>query len=313
MKKLVKKLFAIFSLKVTRVNELHDLGLYKNRFERIKNSENLYLKDFDLVINPQKHRYVLQGIRFMNTLRTRYNARFFFDKEDLLIAAINGINYNIQTFEELFILNEIFNNMVYNFITPKEFAVIDIGMNVGFTSLYLAKNTNCRATYSFEPFKATFEQALFNIALNPEFAGKINAFNYGLGNEKRKIEIDYDVSIKGNMGINGIPDYLVGQALQIVKDEIDIRNAAEILQPIIATIKAQKLDILLKVDCEGSEYEIFDSLNQSQLLRQFNAIAMEWHVNGPDLLISHLKQAGYSIFSFNPADSGAGMIYAVKQ
>jgi len=133
LKKLVKKLFAIFSLKVTRVNELHDFGLYKNRFERIKNSENLYLKDFDLVINPQKHRYVLQGIRFMNTLRTRYNARFFFDKEDLLIAAINGINYNIQTFEELFILNEIFNNMVYNFITPKEFAVIDIGMNVGFT------------------------------------------------------------------------------------------------------------------------------------------------------------------------------------
>jgi FkbM family methyltransferase len=312
LKKFIKKLLARLSIKISRVNELHDFGLYKSKFKRSKDSKTLYLKDFDLVIDPVKHYYILQGLRIMTAFKTGFGASFAFREKDVLIATINEINYNIQTFEELYILNEIITNGIYNFITSKAFAVIDIGLNVGFTSLYMAGNPRCKTTYSFEPFKATFNQALFNISLNHLLMDKITLFNYGLGNEARKMEINYDANMKGNMGINGIPAYILDQNPKIVKDEIEIKNAAAVLTPILSSIKDQKLNAVLKIDCEGAEYEIFDSLVQAQLLGQFNTIIIEWHAKGPGQLAMCLKEAGYALFSFNPVDIVAGMIYAFK-
>ena len=316
MKNLVKKLLSVFSIKVTIENEKHHLlklGLDNNNYKLVDNGQRLLLTDFSLLIDPLKHDYILKSISYLYDLKEKQNAQFEFDENERLIVKIGSLAYNIQTYEEFFILNEVFIHGVYNIETPGKFALIDIGMNVAITSLYFAGNADCLSIYSFEPFKLTFEQALFNMSLNPGIKNKINPANFGLGDTARQITVPYDKIIKGNMGINGIPSHSMRANQEILNDEIEIRNAAETLLPIIKLIKETTDTIVLKVDCEGAEYEIFESFAASDLLSSFNAIIIEWHAKGPEPILTYLKESGFTIFAFDPASKSAGMIYAFKK
>ena len=255
MKNIIKKLLSFLSINITllnKKNKLHQLGLNASNSEIFENGQKILLKDFDLITNYNRHQYILQGLSLMYNLKRKHNALFTLDNSEVFTIRINRLTYNIQTFEELFILNEIFINGIYNVSTTKKFALIDIGMNVGLTSLYFAQNPDCLSVYAFEPFKLTFEQALLNLSLNPVIKNKINPFYYGLGNENKSIKVTYDKDIKGNMGINGIPDYLTYQNQEVINEEIVIRDASEILDPILKTLIGQNTSIVLKVDCEGS-------------------------------------------------------------
>src|SRR6185312_6672086 len=66
----------------------------------------------------------------------------------------------------------------YNLIVPteKKIALIDIGMNVGITSLFYASKPNVEKVFSFEPFVPTFNMT-----------------------------VTYSTQDKGRMGINGFP------------------------------------------------------------------------------------------------------------
>ena len=315
MKNLIKKVLSFLSIKIillNKKNELNQLGLNNSNSEIIEHGKKIILKDFDLRISYSRHQYILKGLSFMYNLKTKQNARFTIDNNDLFIIHLNHLTYNIQTFEELFILNEIFINGIYNVSSTKKFALIDIGMNVGLTSIYFAQNPNCSSIYSFEPFKLTFEQAMLNLTLNPEIKDKIKSFNFGLGNYNKILTVTYDKEIKGNMGIHGIPDGLIHQKQEMSNEEINIRDASEILYPIVNMLNDQDNEIILKIDCEGSEYDIFNSFEKSEILQYFNIILIEWHFKGPEQICLYLKKAGYRYLSFNPNNEISGMIYAFK-
>lgn len=316
LKDLIKKAFAFLSIKITllnKKNEFYQLGLNNNNSEIFKKGKKIILKDFGLSINYDKHYYILKGLGYMYNLKTLHRAEFEIDTNDVFIIKINHLTYNIQTFEELFILNEIFVSGIYNISTNKKFSVIDIGMNVALTSLYFAQNPNCLSIYSFEPFKLTFEQAMLNLELNPEIKDKIRAFNFGLGKDNKALTVTYDKEIKGNMGINGIPEYLIHQNQGVENEEINIRDASEILYPIINALKSYDQDVVLKIDCEGSEYDIFDSFGKSKILHHFNVVLIEWHFKGPEQICSYLKEEGFTFLSLNPNDKNSGSIYAVNK
>ncbi|TSD65875.1 FkbM family methyltransferase [Inquilinus sp. KBS0705] len=314
MKKLIKKLLALASVKISvvnRKNQLLQLGINEGNSATQDNYENILLKDFGFTVNYHRHRYIIDGLRKMYTLKDHYQAVFTFDDEALIIK-IDGLTYHVQTFEELFILNEIFIAGVYNIYINQPFHLIDIGMNVAYTSLYFAQKPNCISVNSFEPFKPTYLQALANINLNPAVKSKIVTHQYGLGNKNELVTVTYDNSLKGNMGINGVPDYLSHQIQQVVSEEITIKNAAEFLTPIVDELIQTGANIILKVDCEGSEYDIFKSFATTNILQSFTAIILEWHFKGPDEIINTLKDNGYTFLSFAPNDATAGMIYAFK-
>jgi hypothetical protein len=69
---------------------------------------------------------------------------------------------------------------------------------------------------------------------------------------------------------------------------------------------------MAKIDCEGSEYEILDALDQANLLNKFKIVIMEWHEKGPEKLETYLRKNNFTIFSRRPKSKAIGMIYAVR-
>lgn len=314
MKAIVKKLLAFLSIKVTilsKKNKLLQLGLNNGNSEVSDNYTTIRLKDFGITINYDIHHYIIEGLSIMYCLKNRYDAGFTFNNQVLLIK-IDQLTYEIQTYEELFILNEIFINHTYNLSSPKNFHLIDIGLNVAYTSIYFAHQQNCLSVYGFEPFKPTYHQALANINLNPEVKNKINTYNYGLGNKNETITVAYDSEFKGNMGIYGVPDHLVNEQHEILNEDIIIKDAAEVLSPIVNKLIKKSDDLVLKIDCEGSEYDIFQSLTTASILQHFNVIILEWHVKGPDKICAYLSEYGYTYISMGSSNTAVGMIYAFK-
>lgn len=239
------------------------------------------------------------------------HAQFAINDRDELILDIDGVRLLVETGQELEIVHEIFVLGVYNFIYDKPCIAIDIGMNTGFASLFFANRENVETVYSYEPFKATYEQALRNFALNPKLATKIKAFDYGVGAREETIVVEYDYNVKGSVGIAGIDElFKSADSSSIARAELPIKPFGEIFNGIVAAHPDK--DIVAKIDCEGSEYGILDSLAENGQLEKIKIIMMEWHKKGPEPLIKNLQSAGFTIFSRLPLSDNVGSLYAVR-
>ena len=116
----------------------------------------------------------------------------------------------------------------------------------------------------------------------------------------------------GTIGVSvrGTPGGLPGS--------IALRNAADIVAPFARRAAAEGLDLVVKMDCEGSEFPIFDALQERGLLPSITAMVIEWHKWwSPDKtqadLIGPLTDAGFAVFDrTNPGDPHAGLLSAVR-
>lgn len=276
-------------------------------------SEEIFLKFLNLFLTKEKHDFLLEknSLEQAKSLIKASDAKFSIDKNKELIIDIDGIKMLIETEQEISIIREIFLTGVYNYIYNQPMVVIDIGMNTGFASLYFAAQKNVECVFGYEPFKKTYEQALRNFALNPELSKKINPFDYGLGGQAEKITVEYDYSCKASIGVGGIDEnYQTHQNQSLIKEEIIIKSIDEVFQSIIH--QYPEINIIAKIDCEGSEYGIINSLCSTGQLSRVKAVMMEWHKKGPEPLIECLQQSGFAIFSRLPKSKNVGMLYAVK-
>lgn len=277
-------------------------------------SSKLLYKPFNLKLTKEKQDFLLNN-RFLNkakALKGAGNCKFYIDSNEELIVDVDDVKLIIETGQELDIVHEIFLLGVYNFLYDRPCVAIDIGMNTGFASLFFAARENVVAVYGYEPFKITYDQALRNFALNPAIAGKIHAFDYGVGAREETIAVDYDYSVKGSVGIAGIDElFKSGDSGSMATENLIIKPFSEVFASIVA--EHPDTDIVAKIDCEGSEYEILDSLAANGQLQRIKIIMMEWHKKGPDPLVKHLQDAGFIIFSRLPRSSNVGTIYAIRQ
>lgn len=222
-----------------------------------------------------------------------------------------GVKLHIKHQEDFHIITEVFRLNNYNFVNRGAACVIDVGMNVGIASLYFARMPQVSVVHSFEPFSWPFARALENFALNPELSSKIRPNRVGLAAKSevtrvRCSESTIGTSIRGNDG----PD----------EDNISIQEASEALKPIFDEASHSGQAIVLKMDCEGSEFTILDSLHRSNLLVNVKILMMEWHKwwSPPEKtnqnIVEILSQDGFVIFDFAHLDDPhASMIYAVRQ
>jgi len=95
---------------------------------------------------------------------------------------------------------------------------------------------------------------------------------------------------------------------------VEIRSAAEVVALVLK--KERSRSIVLKIDCEGMEYEIIECLADAGLLSKISAIIMEWHRRGglgdPVHLHSTLASNGFVLFGNPNKKSDVGMLYAVN-
>lgn len=143
--------------------------------------------------------------------------------------------------------------------------VIDIGGHVGIVSMFLAKKYPFLKIYSFEPMKANYEYFARNVVLNG--ITNITLNNLAITSDRRELAISGPASNTGGTSAHirnlSMPGYEITAAASITMDDIWDRFS-------IGRCK------LLKIDCEGSEYEI---LKNTKHLGDIDWISAEFHIN----------------------------------
>lgn len=255
---------------------------------------------------------MLEGYEHAVTLAERKGAIFSTANDGSLQIAIDNALFNINDEEELFILCEVFVEGAYNLLLPgnKKTALIDIGMNVGITSIFYAAQPQVEKVFSFEPFTPTFKMALKNIELNSSFSGKIQPNNFGLAAGDQQLQIPYSLKQKGRMGLKGIPEKSSVVKNDVALQPISLKEVKIQFQNIKDLVKDNY--VVCKMDCEGAEYELIDSLFESQLLSLPDVYFIEWHEKSPDSIVDKLMKENYTVINTTFRVLHSGMIYAVK-
>lgn len=273
--------------------------LSDNIYGFIEGSENLPI-DYQRLVTQ-----FMQA--FMNLQRL---GGAFHYTQNKLIATIDGINFRVQDQGDLQVLNEIFSISVYNMHTPYKAIAIDVGMNVGVATLFLAKSPSINSVYSFEPFPMTYQRALENIELNPDLKGKIQPQNCAWDTQTRHVTVDYDpngsiaMSVRNQSGTSS------------VQASIHIVSAADMLLNIVN--KEPNTPIVMKMDCEGSEYDILAQLDREKLLHYISVLMLEYHSGiSPEkfneFLFGILVKNGFVVLDCkNSLNRCGSMLYAVN-
>lgn len=120
----------------------------------------------------------------------------------------------------------------------------------------MAKKYPFLKIYSFEPVKCNYDNFLENIKLNKIPDGIINVENKAITKDGRDVKMFFDRLNSGSSSIirkiNSNSDEVLDKVYSITLDEI-------IKKYNINTIK------LLKIDSEGSEYEILENTKEENL------------------------------------------------
>ncbi|APS38795.1 methyltransferase, FkbM family [Salegentibacter agarivorans] len=292
MKKLIYK--AINRLGYTFYNK-------KNREQEIRGK----LEKFEVEIHKN---LLLYSYKYINLLANKFPDLSITDAENSLKVCFEDLTFYIESQEEFLILKEIFIDEEYKFIIKEKCVLIDIGANIGIASMYFSQFDYIQRIYAFEPVRDTYDLARKNFKENN--ITKIAEFNnYGLGAEDREENFLYNKSVKGNSGIRGklSPSHTNRESPEIRK--VQIKDVDKVLNPIIKDNRDYK--IVIKMDCEGAEYEIMNRLSSNSLLNHIDIIILEWHDFKAEPLEDVLRENNFTVFSRN-LDSISGIISAVK-
>lgn len=286
---------------------LHKLG-YKvtNITKKEKELQDLVHR---FAVQNDVHNLVFRSRNDLLTIKKHFPELTLESYKEGVLARFNNLKLYIESPEEFFIIKEVFIEKDYNLLSNKKFVVFDIGMNIGISSLFFGLQKNVEKIYSFEPVLATYTQAVHNLELNKAISNKIEAFNYGLGGATRTEKVLYDSQAKGNCGIRlELSHVIEKETTQEI--EILIQSIDTILPDLFAQHSEQKK--VLKIDCEGAEYEIVQKLSDSNLLADIDILLIEWHDKGATTLENILIENNFSVVS-RFLTSITGMIYAFKQ
>ncbi|RZK39381.1 MAG: FkbM family methyltransferase [Pedobacter sp.] len=226
---------------------------------------------------------------------------------DELVIEINGIKAYIESEEDLFIINEIFKEHCYGFFSNQKFILIDIGLNIGMSSLYFNKLDQILKIYSFEPVPNTFDKCIRNLELNNNPI-KIKPFNFGLGNSNRIDSFSFSEMFKGSVGQIELSEYKKNTSKELIEVSVKIKEASKIINQIIKENPGE--NVLIKMDCEGAEYEILENLKESGVLNSISMLILEWH--GVEFLNKLDYLENFNCF-WNKNSETTGMLYGYNK
>jgi FkbM family methyltransferase len=226
------------------------------------------------------------------------------------MVEINGIKFDTEVIHGGY--EEIFVKKYYEFGGLENCVFIDAGANIGDSALYAASLPNVSKVYSYEVFQDVFQAAQKNVSLNPDLAGKIELFNYGLSDKTGTVEVQLlpyfaDAS-------NSIETFFY----ETIKDKkyldksinVDVRKCSDVFKEIFD--KHPNQPVCLKMDIEGSEYVCMQDLAENDLLKHISAINVEWHYKGYDTITALLEQNGFVWFN-EKINNRIGIIKAVRK
>ena len=188
----------------------------------------------------------------------------------------------------------VFFEEVYKMFPVKDQTILDVGANIGDSSIYFALK-GARKIIAVEPFPANYELAKKNIELNN--LQKIIDINLaGCSNKSGFLTVDNKksgggVSLTSSRTGTKIPLF----SLENILEQNNLNSA------------------ILKMDCEGCEY---DSIlkTDDKIIEKFSTIIIEYHY-GYQNLVEKLENCGFRVEKTPPmyySHYYIGYIYATK-
>jgi len=208
----------------------------------------------------------------------------------------------------LYLIKEVFVKDEYNLNITEDSVLIDIGMNRAAASLLFAANENIKRVYSYEPFRPTFDKAKKNLDLNPRLSEKIRPHAYGLGKADAELKLPYLINATGGMSTTFD---VVRDTSKASTETVVVKDSARELRCILDS--NENAHVIVKCDCEGAEFEIFERLDEEGLVGRIDVVLMEYHFESPDRLIRILTGNGFAVQTKSGSrKSKTGYIYAVR-
>lgn len=233
----------------------------------------------------------------------------------------NNIFLKVSSEDEFHNVREVLidENYCYFINNNRQDVVIDIGMNIGDATLYFLDNKKVKKVYGYEPFRETYNFACENLKNYLDDSNRLEIFQFGLSGEDDVREINYNQDMScGQSTISETREiaykfYEQNNLIDVnneVTENIHVREASKIIRNIINNHIEE--NIVLKVDCEGEEYSIFQNLLDNKLLDKIDFVMLEWHYEGKERILNILQESGFSYTCSNKSID-MGLIYAYKK
>ena len=185
-----------------------------------------------------------------------------------------------------------------NFQIKNNDVIIDVGAHIGLFSLYASQFCKTGSIYSFEPVKENYDLFLENVQMNS--LKQIKPFNLAVSSSNSDVTLYLNEDESGHSMFSESLKSITAKSisLQRIFDDNQIKNCN-----------------FLKLDCEGTEYEILEHLPISYF-NKIEKIIIEYHMadTHPELL-SKLKKLlisqNYNI-EIKKLFSDIGFLYASK-
>ena len=218
----------------------------------------------------------------------------FRTKTDLRIK-IRVRSTDLMTLTNVWMINEY---DIENFEIDTNDTVIDIGAHIGLFSLLVSQLCKTGKILSFEPVRENFDLLVSNLKLN--HVENVLPFNIAVSKNSGSL----DLFLNNDQSAHSI----------FSKSSESISVESTSLQKIFEENKIYSCK-LLKLDCEGAEYEIIDSL-PSEYLDKIQNMVIEYHLadTKPELvksLILKIENAGFKIKT-RPHYNDMGLLIARK-
>jgi len=167
---------------------------------------------------------------------------------------------------------------------PRGCSVVDVGAHVGIFSLYSVLSGS-KEVLAFEPESRNFQLLHQNLHSN-RLHERIHSFNMAVWSSEGERTL---FTSRGSAFHGFFPDKLHAGGFEKVRC-IGINTILKHVEP----------PVLLKIDAEGSEYEIIEHMTNENL-EKLQRTALEYHVSNPDLrdrlphLLRFLRTRGFTV------------------
>jgi FkbM family methyltransferase len=195
-----------------------------------------------------------------------------------------GERIRLEELQDLKAFWQIFLRKVYR-VRATDRVILDLGANIGLFTLYAARRAPQARVVALEPFPSTFRRLLETVH-DHHLDDRVTCLN---------------IAVTGASGVRIMPTTPIPSQSRFLAPADSGRSGTEVVGKTLETVLDEndldRVD-LLKIDIEGSEYEVLLSTPPSALAR-ISRIAMEYHADGgpysKQQLFEHLRGAGFTV------------------
>jgi FkbM family methyltransferase len=201
-----------------------------------------------------------------------------------LLRLNHGEQIRIEELTDLKAFWQIFLRRVYR-VQADDKVIMDLGANIGVFTLYAARCAPKAKVFSLEPFPSTFGRLVTTVR-DHNLDDRVKCLNF---------------AVTGTDGARVMPDASVPSQRRALAGAANGQHGTQVtgrtLEALLSENQLPQID-LLKMDIEGSEYEVLLSTSRSVLAR-IGRLAMEYHGDcapySKQQLFEYLGDAGFQV------------------